>query len=82
MNKYRIKGSFTYMVGTVEEKIGKIFRNSRRQVKGYQRKVTGLAMIDLGNAQEALNLCVTSQLMELEEAAEQATYSRRLTSKT
>ena len=82
MNKIRVKGSFTYIVGTAEEKIGKVFRNSRRQVKGYQRKVTGLAMIALGEAQEALKLCVTSQLMELEEAAEQTTYDRRLTSKT
>lgn len=82
MNQYRIKGKCTYMLGTVEEKIGKILHNSRRQVRGYQRKVTGLAMMALGDAQAAVNLCVNSQLVELGETVERTTYSNRLTSKT
>ncbi len=66
MNKYQTKGMLMYLVGTVEEYVGKFAHNSRRQVKGFQRKVTGQAIMALGDAQRALKHCIQARIPELE----------------
>jgi uncharacterized protein YjbJ (UPF0337 family) len=67
MNKYQTKGMCIFIAGSLEEGIGKFSRNSRRQVKGYQRKVTGKAIMALGDAHRALKNCINARIPGLEE---------------
>jgi uncharacterized protein YjbJ (UPF0337 family) len=66
MNKYQTKGMLIYLTGRIEETAGKFMRDSRLQVKGYQRKVTGQAIMALGDAHRALQLCINARIPELE----------------
>lgn len=81
MNKYQIKGMLMYIAGSVEERMGKFSHNSRRQVKGFQRKVSGQAIMALGDAQRALKYCITSHIPGLEENLDASNGPIRLTSK-
>jgi uncharacterized protein YjbJ (UPF0337 family) len=81
MNKYQAKGMFMYIVGRMEEMAGKFSHSSRRQVKGYQRKVTGKAIMALGDAHHALNLCINARIPELDGHPASAKKSVRQTSK-
>jgi uncharacterized protein YjbJ (UPF0337 family) len=81
MNKYQTKGMFIYMIGSMEEIAGKMMHSSRRQIKGYQRKVTGQAIMALGDAHHALKLCINARLPDLERNLETAEHPARLTSK-
>ncbi|MDQ9171449.1 hypothetical protein Q8A64_13630 [Oxalobacteraceae bacterium R-40] len=66
MNKYQTKGMLIYLAGRIEETAGKFMHDSRRQVKGYQRKVTGQAIMALGDAHQALKLCVNARVPGLD----------------
>jgi uncharacterized protein YjbJ (UPF0337 family) len=81
MNKYQTKGMLIYVLGSVEEVAGKILHSSRRQIKGYQRKVTGQAIMALGDAHRAIKLCINARLPELERSLDTAEKPARLTSK-
>ena len=81
MNKYQTKGMYMYIVGSVEESVGKFVRSSHRQVKGYQRKVAGKAIMALGDAHRALQLCINAPLPELEGNSDIAAKPVRQTSK-
>lgn len=81
MNQYQAKGMLIYTVGRIEETAGKLLRNSRRQVKGYQRKITGQAIMAIGDAQAALKLCITARIPDLDKLIEKPSTPKRLTSK-
>jgi len=66
MDKYQTKGMCIYLAGIVEETTGKLLRNSRRQVKGYQKKLTGQAIMALGDAHRALKRCINAPIPETE----------------
>jgi uncharacterized protein YjbJ (UPF0337 family) len=82
MNQYQAKGLLIYTVGKIEETAGKLLRNSRRQVKGYQRKITGQAIMAIGDAQKALKLCISAKIPEMDNLLEKPSAPKRLTSKT
>lgn len=81
MNKHQAKGMLMYLAGSAEEIAGKILRSTRRQVKGYQRKVTGQAIMALGDAHRALKLCINARIPGLDGNPELAEGPIRQTSK-
>lgn len=81
MNKYQTKGMFMYVVGSMEESMGKLTHSSRRRVKGYQRKVTGKAIMALGDAHRALKNCINARIPGLEEYPDTSSGRIRQTSK-
>jgi hypothetical protein len=81
MNKYQTKGMLIYVIGSMEEIAGKMLHSSRRQIKGYQRKVTGQAIMALGDAHRALKLCINARLPDLDRSLDAAEQPARLTSK-
>lgn len=81
MNKYQTKGMLMYIAGSIEEGYGKFTRSSLRRVKGYQRKVTGQAIMALGDAQRALKSCINARIPGLEENLDTSKGLIRQTSK-
>jgi uncharacterized protein YjbJ (UPF0337 family) len=47
-----------YIVGTVQQIVGRVIGNQRQQTKGFQRKIAGKAIIALGDAQKLLKSCI------------------------
>ncbi|MGV3743146.1 MAG: hypothetical protein ACO1NO_12630 [Burkholderiaceae bacterium] len=72
---------FIYLVGIVEETTGRLMHNSRRQVRGYQKKLTGKAILALGDAHRALQRCINASIPEPEENLRAAEKPIRQTSK-
>jgi uncharacterized protein YjbJ (UPF0337 family) len=81
MNKYQTKGMLIYVIGSMEEIAGKVLHSSRRQIKGYQRKVTGQAIMALGDAHRALKRCINARLPEVDGNLDIPEQPARLTSK-
>lgn len=81
MNKYQTKGMLIYVAGSIEESIGKLTRSSHRRVKGFQRKVTGQAIMALGDAQRVLKHCMNARIPGLEGNMDTAEGQVRQTSK-
>lgn len=58
MNRNQAQGMTMYIVGTVQQIVGRVIGNQRHQTKGFQRKITGKAIIALGDAQKLLKSCI------------------------
>jgi len=54
MNSFRLRAYFNYLAGKMVESLGSARGDPRRQLKGFQRKCLGLAMLEIGDARAAL----------------------------
>jgi uncharacterized protein YjbJ (UPF0337 family) len=61
MNTNQAKGTMLYLLGTIQQKIGRFIGNQRQQTKGFQRQITGKTKIAIGDAQEVIKNCIKGE---------------------
>lgn len=78
MNKYRAKGIYIYVLGSIELFVGKSLKDSLRQVKGYQKKMTGIAFFRLADAHASLKTCICNPVPGLDKESPPSADSVRM----
>jgi uncharacterized protein YjbJ (UPF0337 family) len=61
MNRNQAKGMTMYLLGTIQQTVGRIIGNQRQQTKGFQRQITGKAKIAIGDAQKLIKNCIKQE---------------------
>jgi|GEM_PF-3440462 len=57
MNKFQAKGAAIYLIGRMQEILGRLLGSRMQQSKGFDRQIAGKAAIAVGDAIELLKHC-------------------------
>lgn len=58
MNRNQANGMRIYLLGKIQQTVGRFIGNQRQQTKGFQRQITGKAKMAIGDAQKILKNCI------------------------
>lgn len=61
MNRNQVNGMAMYVLGKIQQTVGRFTGNQKQQTKGFQRQITGKAKIAIGDAQKILKSCINRE---------------------
>jgi len=57
MNRFQAKGAAVYLIGKIQECLGRALGSRMQQSKGFDKQISGKAAIAIGEAVDLLQVC-------------------------